>query len=108
MTKKRYLNLSDIVESNLVSESLLEALSCLEPDHFSYFSSRDRILSSRLGDCGAVSLSEELMGVGLGCRGGGEAGGCGAALGVNMLIVLFMHGGLEIFDKLLALNRELL
>lgn len=49
-------------------------VSVLEPDHFSYFSSSDRILSSKLGLGGVTSLSLEfeLM---LGGRGGGDAGG---------------------------------
>lgn len=61
----RNLNRSDAVASNLASASPPAALNALDPDHFSYFSSSDRILSSRLGDCGAVSLSE-LVGLGLG------------------------------------------
>lgn len=61
----RNLNLSETVASSLARASPPAALNALDPDHFSYFSSRERILSSRLGDWGAVSLSE-LVGLGLG------------------------------------------
>lgn len=98
------LNLSDALASSFARASPPAALNALEPDHFSYFSSRERILSSRLGDCGAVSLSE-LVGLGLGWRGGGEAGGWGAVRGLGA-VARFAHGGLVIFARLeLLLGR---
>lgn len=46
----RNLKRSDAVASSFASASPPAALNAREPDHFSYFSSSDRILSSRLGD----------------------------------------------------------
>lgn len=69
----------------------------LEPDHFSYFSSKDLIRSSNEGLGGVVSLSLEfeLM---LGGRGGGEAGGgtCTGLGGRGLDILgLVTAGGLD-------------
>lgn len=100
----RNLNRSVVLASIFVIASPPTELNALEPDHFSYFSSRERILSSRLGDCGAVSLSE-LVGLELGCLGGGEAGGCGAARGLGAVEKL-AHGGLATFARLAPLDRE--
>jgi len=93
-----------VLASSFASASPPAALNALEPDHFSYFSSRERILSSRLGDCGAVSLSE-LVGLELACLGGGEAGGCGAARGA---VDKLAHGGLATLARLALLDRVLL
>jgi len=101
----RNRNLSEALASSFARASPPAALNALEPDHFSYFSSRERILSSRLGDCGAVSLSE-LVGLELVCLGGGEAGGCGAARGLGAVDKL-VHGGLAILARLaLLFDRE--
>lgn len=99
----RIRNLSEALASSFARASPPAALNALEPDHFSYFSSRERILSSRLGDCGAVSLSE-LVGLELVCLGGGEAGGCGAARGLGAVDKL-AHGGLVTLAKLALLDR---
>lgn len=102
----RNRNLSEALASSFASASPPAALNALEPDHFSYFSSRERILSSRLGDCGAVSLSE-LVGLELVCLGGGEAGGCGAVRGLGAVDKL-AHGGLATLARLALLDRVLL
>ena len=93
------LKRSVALASSLASASPPAALKALVPDHFSYFSSRERIRSSRLGDNGANSLSE-LVGLGLEFLGGGEAGGCGAALGLGAGVCVPLDpcpGGLVIF-----------
>lgn len=98
---------SEVCESNLARASPPWALRAREPDHFSYFSSRDRIRSSRLGDWGAVVSLSELVGLGVGCR-GGDAGGWTALRGLLTAGSRSTHGGEPIFDRLRALELLLL
>lgn len=60
--------------SRNIASPVAGVIEVLEPDHFSYFSSKDLILSSNEGLGGVISLSLEfeLM---LGGLGGGDAGG---------------------------------
>ena len=78
----RNLKRSPTAASNFASASPPAALSAREPDHFSYFSSKDRMRSSSVGDGGESSESDdddERSDSGLG---GGEAGG-GAGTGLG-------------------------
>lgn len=101
---KRNLSVALLVGSNLASASPpLVAFKLREPEyHFSYFSSNERMRSSKLGDCGAVSLSE-LVGLGLGCLGGGDAGGWGAECGLCVAGMLGARDGLVILFTCAAL-----
>jgi hypothetical protein len=89
------------VASNLARASPPEALSALEPDHFSYFSTSDRIRSSNEGLGGVMSLSLEFE-LRLGGRGGGDAGGgtCTGlgGLGFEILGLVTAGGGLDILS----------
>lgn len=78
----RNLKRSPTAASNFASASPPAALSAREPDHFSYFSSKERMRSSSVGDGGESSESDdddERSDSGLG--GGDAGGGAGTGLG---------------------------